>query len=410
MKILVIDTTGATASVSVINEKKEIVSELSGDTMSHLRKLMPMTEAVLKKSCTEKSELTHVAAAVGPGSFTGIRIGMASAMILAQAWNLPMAAVSSLMCYAEAFPGERALICPMIDARHGQVFCGAFRLSGGENGEDALPEAVKEEKIRDGVEFVSMILQDTGGESGTEKIIFCGDGAQRYASGAAERQERCTVCDPEPVSRARAAALLALRMIRVGQTTSCEEIRPVYLRKSEAERKREEKRTEKAKKQEVQEEPVFELPPADEAISYRRASERDAEAAAALDALCFRTPWSRKAFDGELDGSKDTIYIAAENSRGELIGFAGIACVLDEGEVNRVAVHPLYRARGIADRMMDLLLDAAEGKGVKIQFLEVREANRQAIALYKNHGFSVVGRRDGYYAETGENALLMRRE
>lgn len=55
MKILVIDTTGAAASVSVINEKKEIVSELSGDTMSHLRKLMPMTEAVLKKSGTEKS-------------------------------------------------------------------------------------------------------------------------------------------------------------------------------------------------------------------------------------------------------------------------------------------------------------------------------------------------------------------
>ena len=397
MKILVIDTTGAAASVSVINEKKEIVSELSGDTMSHLRKLMPMTEAVLKKSGTEKSELTHVAAAVGPGSFTGIRIGMASAMILAQAWNLPMAAVSSLMCYAEAFPGERALICPMIDARHGQVFCGAFRLSGNES-EDVLPETVKEEKIRDGAEFVSMILRDTGGESGTEKIIFCGDGAQRYA------------CDPEPVSRARAAALLALRMIRAGQTTSCEEIRPVYLRKSEAERKREEKRTEKAKKQEVREEPVFELPPADEAISYRRASARDAEAAAALDALCFRTPWSRTAFDGELDGSKDTIYIAAENSRGELIGFAGIACVLDEGEINRVAVHPLYRARGIADRMMDLLLEAAEEKGVKIQFLEVREANRQAIARYKNHGFSVVGRRDGYYAETGENALLMRRE
>ena len=71
MKILVIDTTGAAASVSVINEKKEIVSELSGDIMSHLRKLMPMTEVVLKKSGTEKSELTHVAAAVGPGSFTG---------------------------------------------------------------------------------------------------------------------------------------------------------------------------------------------------------------------------------------------------------------------------------------------------------------------------------------------------
>ena len=52
--------------------------------------------------------------------------------------------------------------------------------------------------------------------------------------------------------------------------------------------------------------------------------------------------------------------------------------------------------------MMELLLTAAEQKGIKTQFLEVRESNRQAIALYKNHGFSVIGKRDGYYAETGK--------
>lgn len=103
-----------------------------------------------------------------------------------------------------------------------------------------------------------------------------------------------------------------------------------------------------------------------------------------------------------MSGGKDTIYITARNSRDEIVGFAGIAYVMDEGEVNRVAVHPLYRARGIADRMMELLLTAAEQKGIKTQFLEVRESNRQAIALYKNHGFSVIGKRDGYYAETGK--------
>ena len=269
MKILVIDTTGAEASVSVINEKKEVFSELSGDTMSHLQKLMPMTEDVLKKSGTGKDEITHVAAAVGPGSFTGIRIGMASAMILAQAWKLPMAAVSSLMCYTEAFPGESALICPMIDARHGQAFCAAFRITGEENAE---PETVKEEKIRDGVEFAETVLREYGGE----KIIFCGDGAEKYASAAAETSDLCTVQNPDPERHARAAALTALRLVMSGRTTSCEKIRPVYLRKSEAERKREEKRSEKMKKKEKEEEQIFELPPEDEAITWRRASAEDA--------------------------------------------------------------------------------------------------------------------------------------
>ena len=96
MKILVIDTAGATASVSVINEKKEIFTELSDDRMSHLQMLMPVAKRTMEKAGVKKEEITHVAVAVGPGSFTGIRIGMAAAMTLAQAWDLPMAAVSSL--------------------------------------------------------------------------------------------------------------------------------------------------------------------------------------------------------------------------------------------------------------------------------------------------------------------------
>ena len=147
MKILAIDTAGATASVSVINEKKEIFTELSDDRMSHLQMLMPVAERTMEKAGVKKEEITHVAVAVGPGSFTGIRIGMAAAMTLAQAWDLPMAAVSSLSCYTYAFSEERALICPMIDARHGQVFCGAFLSADAQNGEGFLPKTVKEESF-----------------------------------------------------------------------------------------------------------------------------------------------------------------------------------------------------------------------------------------------------------------------
>ena len=451
MKILVIDTAGATASVSVINEKKEIFTELSDDRMSHLQMLMPVAKRTMEKAGVKKEEITHVAVAVGPGSFTGIRIGMAAAMTLAQAWDLPMAAVSSLSCYTYAFSDERALICPMIDARHGQVFCGAFLSADAQNGEGFLPKTVKEEKLRNGAEFAEQMVcageTEVCGDAEFERIIFCGDAAEKYASPAvklaesvfaresptagqepeAENRGRCdeeresletkvtravrsVISDPDPEHYARAVALSAFHQVQAGRLVSCETIRPVYLRKSEAERKLEAKELGRKKKDRAAEDIIFELPPADEEITYRPAAAGDAAGAASLDRLCFRTPWSLSSFEGDLSGGKDTIYITARNSRDEIVGFAGIAYVMDEGEVNRVAVRPLYRARGIADRMMELLLTAAEQKGIKTQFLEVRESNRQAIALYKNHGFSVIGKRDGYYAETGENALIMRRE
>ena len=79
MEIITIDTTGAAASVSIINEEGEAVTELSMDMMSHLRLLMPMVSRVTERAGVKKTEITHIAVTVGPGSFTGIRIGMATA-------------------------------------------------------------------------------------------------------------------------------------------------------------------------------------------------------------------------------------------------------------------------------------------------------------------------------------------
>ena len=147
-------------------------------------------------------------------------------------------------------------------------------------------------------------------------------------------------------------------MAEEGLTVTYGTIEPVYLRKSEAERKLEAKELGKKKNDSQKEEIVFEMPPKDERITYRRAEEKDAAAFARLDGLCFRNAWKETSFDGELSSEKNAVYFAAENSKNEVVGFAGAAFVLDEGEVNRVAVHPLYRGRGIADRMMTMLCEA----------------------------------------------------
>lgn len=155
------------------------------------------------------------------------------------------------------------------------------------------------------------------------------------------------------------------------------------------------------------EEQIFELSPENEVISYRRAVFQDIEAMAALDALCFGRAWSAASYEAELGGDKVITYVLAENEAGNVVGLAGIAYIAGEAEINRVAVEPLYRARGIAGHMVEMLIEDAENRHISNITLEVREANRSAIGLYKMQGFKVEGRRKGYYAETGENALIM---
>ena len=150
MKILAVDTTGATASVAVQDTDKgknsKIFCETSGEEMNHLQALFPMTEKVLSDAGISKNELEMIAVSIGPGSFTGIRIGMAAARTMAQALDLPMAAVPTLESFVyaerasapedgealeqsahkEALSGDPIVVCPMLDARRKQVYAAAY--------------------------------------------------------------------------------------------------------------------------------------------------------------------------------------------------------------------------------------------------------------------------------------------
>lgn len=436
MKILAVDTTGAFASVAVKNDDNKIFCETSGNEMNHLQALFPMTQRVLKRAGVSKDELEAAAVSIGPGSFTGIRIGMAAARTMAQALGIPMAAVPTLesfvyadingninefsdssneKCTALASASadeqdgkERVLICPMLDARRSQVYAAAYMKSA-----NGCSEAVKGGAYDVG-EFLAA-ASDAAVEGGASCMLMFGDGSDSYASRIKEVTSVKTITVPKSIRYQNAVNVLKMAeaLADLGKLCEYNEVKPDYMRKSEAERKLEAGQLGKKKKELKKQRPVLEkgmeIPPVDEKITYRPASLDDLKAFTELDARCFLHAWSEKAFEGELDGSKKTYYVAAENSKGKLIGFAGAAYVVDEGEINRVAVDPLYRGRGIADRMMDMVIADADNGGINALMLEVREANRSAIALYKNHDFIVEGKREGYYAQTGENALLMRR-
>ena len=130
MYILALETTGAHASVAIINEEGKIAEKVSDSVLNHLQNLMPMTKELLDEQGLSIGDMTAIAASQGPGSFTGIRIGVSSARALAQVTGIETVAVPTLKAFAYNAPDFDGLICPVFDARRSQVFAAAYKWNG----------------------------------------------------------------------------------------------------------------------------------------------------------------------------------------------------------------------------------------------------------------------------------------
>ncbi|MGN1018068.1 MAG: ribosomal protein S18-alanine N-acetyltransferase [Oscillospiraceae bacterium] len=127
-----------------------------------------------------------------------------------------------------------------------------------------------------------------------------------------------------------------------------------------------------------------------------------------LEKLCFSLPWSRQALISQLPDEMH-MFIAAIGDDGQVLGYVGMMYVLDEGYISNVAVSPEHRRLGIADALINALIDRANEKDLSFVTLEVRKSNVPAIELYIKNGFSEVGLRKNYYTKPTEDAILMTR-
>lgn len=127
-----------------------------------------------------------------------------------------------------------------------------------------------------------------------------------------------------------------------------------------------------------------------------------------LEKLCFSLPWSRQALISQLPDDMH-MFIAAIGDNGQVLGYVGMMYVLDEGYISNVAVSPEHRRLGIADALINALIDRANEKDLSFVTLEVRKSNVPAIELYIKNGFSEVGLRKNYYTKPTEDAILMTR-
>lgn len=226
MYILALETTGLNASVAIINESGDTVELKNDQVLNHLQYLMPMTQELLQKQGLQLSDMTAIAASQGPGSFTGIRIGVSSARALAQVMGLETLAVPTLKAFAYNMPDFDGLICPVFDARRSQVYAGAYKWENG-----TIVEMVE------GAPYTIDEFMEKTASLGLPRMFF-GDGIKAY--GDYFRDEEIA---PKEIrlQTASSVAKLAKDMLEAGEGLHYEELKPNYMRKAEAERKLEEK-------------------------------------------------------------------------------------------------------------------------------------------------------------------------
>lgn len=144
-------------------------------------------------------------------------------------------------------------------------------------------------------------------------------------------------------------------------------------------------------------------------IRVRIAKSSDLDDIYELDVQTFTMPWSKEALSYDILENDNAFVIVAEYE-GEFAGYADIWTVLDEADLNSIAVRVDFRRKGIGDAIMLAMIEMLSANGVATINLEVRVSNMPAIKLYKKYGFNECGVRPGYYLDNGEDALIMKRE
>lgn len=140
-------------------------------------------------------------------------------------------------------------------------------------------------------------------------------------------------------------------------------------------------------------------------MKIRFMTEADLEQAAAIEAVCFREPWSLDLLSSGFE-NKWNLYLAAEED-GRLAGYGAVCVIAGEGEIQRIAVLEEFRRQGLGRKLLDAMVAAARNRGARAMTLEVRESNEPAIKLYFSAGFRTEAQRKDYYRNPREDALIM---
>ena len=240
LKILSVECSASPASAAIIEDGKVLGSYFVNVKTTHSQTLMPMIASLLKSTSVDIGEIEGIAVAQGPGSFTGIRIGISAVKGLAVAKNIKCVGVSTLGAMAENFRDRNAVICAVMDARCNQVYNALFKIKNGEISRLCEDRAVMCEELK--TELENSNFADA-------EIIVTGDGADLFYGYVKDLKNVKLADEAVKYQNARGVAFAAEKLFNEGKTVSGEELLPVYLRLPQAERELKAKKEKEGKNQ-----------------------------------------------------------------------------------------------------------------------------------------------------------------
>lgn len=240
MKLIGIDSSGLVASVAIMDDAKLVAEYTINNKKTHSQTLLPMLEEIVRMAEFSLSEMDAIAIAAGPGSFTGLRIGSATAKGLGLALSKPIVPVSTVDALAYNLYGTDRIVCPIMDARRNQVYTGVYeyiRQAGEQSTYQEFELHVLKEACAVPIEEITEALNEIGRE-----VVFLGDGVPVFAEQLQGLMKVPYSFAPAHLSLQKAGCVAALGMkkFKVGQFESAAEHSPEYLRLSQAERERKE--------------------------------------------------------------------------------------------------------------------------------------------------------------------------
>ncbi|BCJ87191.1 tRNA (adenosine(37)-N6)-threonylcarbamoyltransferase complex dimerization subunit type 1 TsaB [Effusibacillus dendaii] len=243
MPYLAVDTATQTLAVAV-GERKRLYAEAAVVVeKNHSNKLMPMIESVLSYAELSPDQLKGIVVGYGPGSYTGVRIGVTTGKMLAWSLQIPLVGVSSLDGLAYQYQSSDLLVCPLFDARRQQAYCALYERSAATNGARGRfcktePDALRQ--LQTLFPLIHQRLQQRDQKGRTGQVVFLGNGAENYRELLIkEFSDRALFPESSSGYSVRAAYLLDVGIDRIeaGDTDDSERFVPAYLQMVEAEAK-----------------------------------------------------------------------------------------------------------------------------------------------------------------------------
>lgn len=379
MKILSIDTSSSICSVAILEDDKILKEAHNNSEREHSETLMPMLDELLKSMKLTLDDIGLLVCTKGPGSFTGIRIGMATIKAISDAKKIPVIGIDSLeaLAYTGIMQKGDGEYISIIDAKNDNVYFAIYKMKDKKFSIYKSPDAKNISELVEYIDNLKLPIYFVG-DVNVERIepLYLAKVATYEAKGQ-NIQEHEYLKDLQTL--AVGAAKAGLNKYNMGIYGESEDISPMYLRKPQAQRQKEGLSDDIA---------ILEMGYTD--LEKIKLNYKD-----------YPNLWNYKILEEDYKNSK--YFIIKQNE--EILGFIGVRIVFEEMEIINIVTRIDKREQGVASQLLSYIVKYANQNNLEKINLEANNNNIKAINLYKNFGFVEVGKRERYY--NGEDAILM---